>query len=309
MAHATVELPEISDLVVAFDPDTLARLPVHRDAVVHALARHDMHRAIRVVERWPVDGDGALEERFVDGVLVRAHAELQRLSEEFAQAARAARLLAPVLRAVRRAGARAPLRIVDVGAGLGYVVRALSIAGLGDDVELVGCDYNARLVACAQAVAREEGLRCEFRVANAFSLVEPVAVFMSTGVIHHFRGAELRAFFAAQSSAGADAFVHLDTRPSALATVGAYVFHRARMREPLARHDGVLSARRAHAAPTLLEAARAACPDHAVSIFDGAEDLNPFLHVMQAVVGVRRELLGAVEAELGPLRARFEAFA
>jgi hypothetical protein len=47
--------PEISDLVVAFDPETLARMPVRRDDVLRELERHDMPSAARIVDSWPHD--------------------------------------------------------------------------------------------------------------------------------------------------------------------------------------------------------------------------------------------------------------
>jgi len=44
--------------------------------------------------------------------------------------------------------------------------------------------------------------------------------------------------------------------PNIFARPGAWLFHYIRMREPLSQHDGVISARRAHTAATLLAAAR-----------------------------------------------------
>lgn len=212
------------------------------------------------------------------------------------------RILAPLLAALRRRGIPGPYRIVDVGCGLGFVTRWLAAHGeLGSDVELWGCDYNAAFVRFAQGLADEERLGCRFVVANAFRLEAPAAIFMSTGVVHHFRGPALVQFMAEQARAGALAFVHADIKPSYLAPLGSWIFHEARMREPLAQHDGVLSALRAHSGELLVRSAQSACPDYAVAMFDGQRELFPILKVMQMLVGVRQQLAPAFREELGPL--------
>jgi SAM-dependent methyltransferase len=301
-------LPEISDLVVAYDPETLARARVRRDEVLDRFSQLGMARARDIVASWP-HADGVLEDRFVDGVLLRAHLELQRLSEEFQQGARVQRLLAPLLQALRASGVRPPYRVVDVGCGLGYVVRWLASSGqLGDDVELRGCDYNAALIERASALAKRESLRCSLIVANAFRLEEPATIFMSTGVLHHFRGGDLDRFFSAQATSGAVAFLHTDTKPSWLAPLGSWLFHQARMREPLARHDGILSAVRAHAASELASSARRACEGFWIGVFDGREQPLPVLHVLLTLTGVRDTWADAVRHHLGPLERRMEVF-
>lgn len=293
--------PEISDLVVAYDPDTLARLPVRRDEVLAELERHGMKRAVKLVSAWP-HAAGILDADFVDRVLLTAHHELTRLSEEFMQGRRMRRILAPLLGALRREGVPGPYRIVDVGCGLGFVTRWLAAYGeLGNDVELWGCDYNAAFVRFAQALADEEQLSCRFVVGNAFRLDNPAAIFMSTGVVHHFRGAALEQFMTEQAKAGAAAFVHADIKPSYLAPLGSWIFHEARMREPLARHDGVLSALRAHSGELLVASAKAACPGYAAAMFDGERELLPILKVMQMLVGLRQSLVPAFREQLGPL--------
>ena len=262
-------------------------------------------RAARIVERLP-EAEGVLDERHLDALFVRIHAELQRLNEEFRQGERLLMLLAPLLRVT---GAK---RVVDVGCGLGYVVRWLAACRQTAharsealaDVELLGCDYNRALVAEAQRLAEVEALDCAFRVANAFRMREEPAIFTSSGVIHHFRGDALVAMFRAQAESGAIACIHFDIKPSWVAPMGAYVFHEARMREAVSRHDGVLSAVRAHSAETLLGAARAGAPDMRFATFDGAVGLLPILRVMHAVVGVRPAHAEAFRAALGPLGAR-----
>jgi len=76
------------------------------------------------------------------------------------------------------------------------------------------------------------------------------------------------------------------------------------MREPLARHDGVLSALRAHPGDALAGAARRACPAFAVGLYDGRREIVPLFKVMHALVGVRRDLADAFRAHLGPLARR-----
>jgi SAM-dependent methyltransferase len=292
--------PEISDLVIAYDPATLARLPVARAEVLGTLEQQRMRAAMAIVARWP-EREGALDPAFVDGVLLRSHLELQRLSEEFRQGERIRALLVPLLETLRRAGVPGPYRIVDVGCGLGYVTRWLAARGdLGADTELVGCDYNAPFIRFATRLAEEEGLRCTFAVANAFQLAEPATIFTSTGVIHHFRGASLDRFLAEQGAGEARAFVHCDTRPTYLSPVGSFIFHHARMREPLARHDGILSALRAHRGDALLAAARRSCPGFASGVHGGGRALFPVVEIMHALIGVRRELGAAYLEQLGP---------
>lgn len=295
------EQPEISDLVVAYDPETLARLPVRRDEVLAELERHEMARAIKIVSAWPHDR-GVLDAEFVDRVLLTAHHELTRLSEEFMQGRRMRRILAPLLETLRRQGLPGPYRIVDVGCGLGFVTRWLAAHGeLGSDVELWGCDYNAAFVSFAQGLADEERLGCRFVVANAFRLETPASIFISTGVVHHFRGAALSRFMAEQAKAGALAFVHADIKPSYLAPLGSWIFHEARMREPLAQHDGVLSALRAHPGELLVRTASSACPGYAAAMFDGERELLPIMKVMQMLVGIREDLWPGFRQALGPL--------
>jgi 2-polyprenyl-3-methyl-5-hydroxy-6-metoxy-1,4-benzoquinol methylase len=293
---------EISDLLVDYDVETLEARPVRQDAVVDRLQRNGQRRAARYVAGLPAPG-GILDRAACEAILVRAHTELQRLSEELLQVDRMRLLLLPLLGALRKSGEAPPLRIVDVGCGLGYMVRALAAHGrLGRDVELIGCDMNPALVGAAKRLAEDESLPCELRLANAFRLDTPAHVFISTGVVHHFRGDALEAFFAAQRQALA--FVHADMKPSALTPLGAWLYHQSRMREPLAHHDGVVSARRAHPAATLLAAARAGS-GFTCAPFDAARSIvSVILHPMHAVVGARPGLWPSVVTLLGPLRAR-----
>jgi hypothetical protein len=99
------------------------------------------------------------------------------------------------------------------------------------------------------------------------------AIYISTGVLHHFEPEGLVDFLAHQNDG--QAVVHFDFRPSRLAWLGSWTFHQLRMRHPLSRHDGVVSAVRAYDARTLIQAARKALPRFEVTV-SGDETLAAF---------------------------------
>lgn len=297
--------PEISDLIVDYDPATLARREVAKEAVVKRLRGRPRRIAAAMAEKH-----GMLDERVVDGVLVRAHLELQRLHEEFRVGALVRSLVAPLIAMVRHTAPARPIRVVDVGCGIGYITRWLAAhGGLGDDVELVGVDYNRALVTASAALAAEEGLACRFEVANAFRLDVPAQLYMSTGVLHHFRGPALVDLFREHARAGAFGFVHVDIRPSLAASIGSWVFHQARMREPLARFDGYWSAVRAHHAMTIVSATRDGAAEFQTATIDASPGLYMPVRIFQAVLGVRREHAGMLRGSYASFGRRFEAAA
>jgi SAM-dependent methyltransferase len=293
--------PELSDLIVAFEPRTLARQPVQRAGVLAALEACGNRAALAIAATVPHRG-GVLDDDAVDGLLLRAHRELQRLSEEFDHARRVAALVAPVLRALNRATGVRHSRVVDLGAGLGYVLRAIAHQRLLPGTQLVGVDFNPALIAEAARLAALEHLSVTFARTDALTVDPPADVYVSTGVLHHFRGDGLAAFLRAQL-ARAPAFVHFDFQPSVLAPFGAWLFHRARFRMPLARHDGVLSAVRAHDAATLLAAAATAPPGTRVAIF-GAHLHGRLPRVFHALVALPAAAWAAFTHEMGPAAAR-----
>jgi SAM-dependent methyltransferase len=291
------ELWEISDLVVDYDPSSLERRPVRRSQVVSTLEENGQRWAARIAGRLPADDD-ILDPAAVDRVLLRSHAEIQRLSEEFCQGERIWSLLGPLIKCLRRRGVD-PIRIVDIGCGIGYVVRRLAHDHPDPDLEWIGVDLNRTLVQAAQSVAERDEVNCDFRHANAFSLEQPGHVFLSSGVIHHFRGDALGHFFGEQRRLAPYAVMHFDIQPSWASPIGAFLFHRARFQEALSRHDGFCSALRAHSGERLLEAARGPEPDFDVRLFDNSEGWLPFFRVMQAVVGVREDLAVEWRTALG----------
>jgi SAM-dependent methyltransferase len=291
---------EISDLIVDFDAQTLARVPVRKHEVVEKFRVAGNHRAARIVAAMP-ERDGVLDPDAADDLLVRVHCEMQRIAEEFQHGQRVVELLRPLLAALRDHDVPLPLRIVDVGCGTGYVLRWLAARGrLGPDVELVGADYNRALVDEASRLAAAEQLDARFVNANVFALREPATVFLTTGVIHHFRGPHLVEFFRQHDQPRASAFLHFDFQPSPLAPFGAWLFHAVRMREPLARHDGVLSAVRAHTASTLLAAAREGAPGFRTAMYGTRLWGLPIPRSFHTLVGLRPALADAFVRRLGP---------
>lgn len=295
---------EISDEIVAYDPATLERRPVRKQEVVSKLlAQHNPHAA-RIVERMPAQ-DGILDPWAIDQLLVRVHCEMQRLSEEFQHGRRVAELLRSLLGVLRNAGVPRPIRVVDVGCGTGYVPRWLAANGaLGDDVELVGADYNVALINEANRLAQTEQLKVKFVVANAFRLKELGAVYLSTGVMHHFRGDALIEFLHAHEQSGICAFLHFDFQPSPVAPLGSWLFHAVRYREPLAKHDGVLSAVRAHTGQTLVKAAEEGAPGFLSTMYSTCLWFLPIPRAFHTLIGIRPAYKEAFVRALGPRAGR-----
>jgi SAM-dependent methyltransferase len=281
--------PEISDAIVSFDPVTLQRKPVRKADVMVQFRELGNHEAVKIVAQIP-ERDGALDPAAVDKILITSHCEMQRMSEEFQHGKRVAELLKPILNALRRGGVRNPIRIVDIGCGTGFVIRWLAASGSpGDDVELMGVDFNVALINEAQRLASIEQLRCKFAVANAFQLDEPATIFISTGILHHFRDQNLTYLFQQHCRPETRAFVHFDFHSSPMAPLGSWLFHAVRMREPLAKHDGVLSAVRAHKSRYLLNAARSAAPEFVSAIYGTQLWRLPIPRVFHSLVGIRSE--------------------
>ncbi|WP_327306847.1 class I SAM-dependent methyltransferase [Streptomyces sp. NBC_01298] len=290
---------EISDLITVTDPLSGARLPVRRSDVVRRLDEAGDRRAARIVAGLPVGPDDVLDPLAVDRLMIAVHTELQRLSEELRTGERLVHLLDPLFETIREiAGRNGRFRLVDIGSGLGYLIRWLASTGaLGSNVELIGVDLDATLVAEADRLARAEGLDCRFVHGNAFDLPEIATVYVSTGVLHHFRGPALAEFFEAQADSQALAFCHFDIAATRLAPLGAWMFHRARMRHPLGRHDGVVSARRAHSDETLLSAATV--PGIRPLLYEPRGLSNPFSTTLRPIIGIRPYLEDPLRQALG----------
>jgi SAM-dependent methyltransferase len=294
-----VDFNEISDAIVSFNPITLQRKPVKKSDILVQFTELGNHEAVRIVQQIP-EQDGALDPAAVDKILITAHCEMQRMSEEFQHGRRVAELLKPILNALRRGGAQSPIRIVDIGCGTGFVVRWLAANGsLGDNVELMGVDFNVALVNEAQRLAAIENLRCKFAVANAFQLDEPATIFISTGILHHFRDQDLSYLLQQHCRQETCAFIHFDFHSSPMAPLGSWLFHAVRMREPLAKHDGVLSAVRAHKSRYLIDVTRSAAPEFISAIYGTRLWRLPIPRVFHSLVGIRPEYREAFLSNMG----------
>jgi SAM-dependent methyltransferase len=260
---------EITDLLWAFDTHG-ARVPANATAIEEMLRARGQRRAAKIVHRLPRRG-ADLDSDEIDALGLRVHCELSRLGEELQLGRRIAALVTALLRHLNLE-AGASVRLVDVGCGLGHVLRSIAAWGqLPPSVELVGVDLNPVLVAEAERLAAAEQLAVRFVCGDAFSPGVAIdgdlpTIVVSTGLLHHLADGELGSFFAAQADLRVAAFAHYDIAPCLWSTLGACVFHRARMREPVSRHDGVLSAQRAHPAEVLLDAARAGAPGYAIEV-------------------------------------------
>lgn len=289
--------PEISDAIVSFDPETLKRRPVLKSKVLETFSEIGNLKAARIVERIP-DRNGVLDAEAVDRLLVTSHCEMQRMSEEFQHGKRVGELLKPLVKALRDGGLNRTIRIVDIGCGTGFVVRWLiANAYIRDDVEIIGADFNEALINEARRLSTREKLNCTFVVANAFRLAQPADIFLSTGILHHFRGNGLGELL--RQHRDAQAFVHFDFHSSPMSPFGSWLFHAVRMREPLAKHDGVLSAVRAHKSRYLLDVARAAAPDFVSKIYGTRLWRLPIPRVFHSLVGIRGEYHEAFVRNMG----------
>ncbi len=251
---------------------------------------------------------GILDDREIDALLLTVHWEMQRLAEEFYLGDRVWALLRHVVAAVRKAGIRENLRILDIGCGIGHTIRwiAANIPLADHNIELIGMDLNATLIAEASRLASAERLPCQFLHGDALSDKHSKHILLSTGVIHHFRGNALLEFLRQHEQPATLSFLHFDFQPWRLAPFGSMFFHFLRMRTAIARHDGVLSAARAHDAGTLTEAARASAPGFACGIYGAKIWRTPAPRVFHTLLGLRHKLVPELLRELGPRALRLE---
>lgn len=299
--------PEITDLISQYDAHTLKRLPVRKQDVLEIFSRYHNRKALRAVQALP-ENDCILDDHEIDVLLLTVHWEMQRLAEEFYHGHRVWALLRHIVAAIRRAGVRGKLRIIDIGCGIGYTTRWLAAKiPLADyNIELAGMDLNSTLIAEANRLASAERLPCQFFQGDAFSDKHSKHILLSTGVIHHFRGNALLEFLRLHEQPETQAFLHFDFQPWLLAPFGSLFFHYLRMRTAIARHDGVLSTARAHSADTLIEAARTSAPGFAASIYGAKIWRTAVPRVFHTLVGLRHKLAPEFRRQLGRSAIRLE---
>jgi hypothetical protein len=114
--------PEISDLVVQHEPKTLNRIPVNKQEILQVFEAFANKKAISVIKRIPAT-NGFLDPIAVDRMMLAVHWEMQRLAEEFHHGNRVLRILQAIIATIRANGSADPIRIVDVGCGIGYTIR------------------------------------------------------------------------------------------------------------------------------------------------------------------------------------------
>jgi hypothetical protein len=74
LATITRQGPEISDVIVSFDPNTLRRQPVKKADVLDQFRQLRNHEAVRIVQQIP-EQDGVLDAAAVDKILITSHAK------------------------------------------------------------------------------------------------------------------------------------------------------------------------------------------------------------------------------------------
>jgi SAM-dependent methyltransferase len=291
---------EISDIIVQYDLQSLQRLNVDRRK---SLEICDSRYARSIIASIP-HKDGFLCNEAVDKKLLQAHSELQRLWEEFFHAQRVANILIALVQSLRASGIQRKLLVVDVGCGIGYVLRWLSKHQiLKDDISLMGVDFNETLIQQAQKLAISETLDVQFKVANAFELDEPADIFLSSGVLHHFQKDMLPQFFSQQGECKPLAFAHFDPQYNWATPIGSFLFHFSRMRTSLARYDGWLSAARAHPCSTLDQAARTQIHHMTLFRYNPPIKYFPLIRTMTGIIGIHPPASSLFEKNLQePLR-------
>jgi len=105
--------------------------------------------------------------------------------------------------------------------------------------------------------------------------------------------------FAQHSRPETRAFLHFDFHQSWMAPFGSWLFHAARMRQPLAKHDGVLSAIRAYTSEELLAAARAGAPEFVSAVYGTRLWRLPVPRAFHSLVGLLPAYNDAFVANMG----------
>src|SRR5260370_33494580 len=101
---------EVSDVIVAHDPETLERTPVRKQELLKLFENNQ--RAALIVAQIP-EREGFLDCVAVDRLLLKVHWEMQRLSQEFNNGTRLLELLLPVFAPISRTEFTIPRALRD----------------------------------------------------------------------------------------------------------------------------------------------------------------------------------------------------
>lgn len=142
-----------------------------------------------------------------------------------------------------------PLRLVDVGAGHGDLVRAVDrwAARRGLPVELVGVDLNP-WAARAAAEATAPGRPIRWLTADAFAMSEPVDVMLSGLFTHHLPDEAIVRFLVQMEEAARIGWFVNDLHRHPLPHAAFTLLSSAMRWHPFVRHDGPISVARAFTA-------------------------------------------------------------
>ena len=296
------EKSEISDLIVQYELSTLQRKPVCREEALQKCSSWYARSIIRSIPHK----EGVLCDTAVDMILLDSHKELQRLWEEFFHAQRIAMIVKVLVKSLRSIGVKKRIRLVDIGCGIGYVLRWLAAHNVAsEDISLLGVDFNETLISYAQDLAQAEQLDVQFQVGNAFNLNVDVDIFISSGVLHHFPNETLSLFFQQQAKCKPLAFAHFDPQYSWATPIGSFIFHFSRMRTSLARYDGWLSAVRSHSGPFLESAARQNIQEMSLYRYNPPIKCFPLIRTMTGVIAIHPSASSVFEKEIKETVVRF----
>src|SRR6185295_3771377 len=115
-------------------------------------------------------------------------------------------------------------------------------------------------------------------------------------------------FFRCHDHPETKAFVHIDFQPSPIAPFGSWLFHAVRMRDPLAKHDGVVSAIRAHPGAELLRASREGAAGFVRAMYSTRMGFLPIPRAFHSLIGLRPEFRESFLRAVGPRRSRLGAW-
>lgn len=295
MSDTTTTPPPVEILDVLWSERDGHRLPIRKADAVGRLHASEQFDAADLVDALP-DTDGILDEDAVDETFLAVHLELARLSEFVHVPQRMAQSLRPIVQRLRETG-DGPIRVIDLGCGIGYDTRILAATqALGPGVEFFGLDFNTLLIDAAQRLALVENVPVTFLVGDALdpgvSMDRPErSIMVSSGVLHHLGSDHLPDFFRATADSGVAAFAHFDINPGLWADIGGWVLHHTRMREPISRHDGTMSMKRALSSDALLALATEAMDDQYRLRCDQVTNLYPRPEqIVRPIMGLRSDL-------------------